>query len=298
MKKTIILWMLLFLCLLTGCGRAPLLQTIESEQKVAIRLATNDREDSIGYQQLQDFARLVQERSDNTIVVKIYGAGEWSSPESFLEYLTLGTLEMACLEPTTAMQLQPAYELYQQPYLFASLQEIETYLCGEEGKKALQILPKAYHGVGFVPDGYLYYLADGENSQWVSYGVLKQKGQTKNLETAQVYDLKAIYNLQPLVAQSSWWDTLTEEQQGWIVESFQEAVKTSLAQQEDKDPAQTLLASGVVFQENTSAEWNRYYTSAMNQRETYFSGHRDVLTAYWRPVVAQQPATEEEDVIQ
>lgn len=286
---------LLIVLLLAGCGGAPAPQAAASEQKVAIRLATDYRKDSIGYQQLEDFARILQEKSQNTIVVSLYGSGEWSQAYSFVDYIKLGSLEMACLKPAEMIRLQPAYELYQQPYLFTSLQAVESYISGDAGKKALQTLPPEYYGIGFVPDGYQYLLDDGQ-LQWLSYGELKQKGQTKALGESRVYDLRAVYSLQPVVTLRSWWDALTEEQQGWIQESFAEAITASFAQQVDKDPAQTLLSNSVVFEDSTAPAWSSYYNLYLNQREEYFAAHSDSLTAYWRPVVEQAPTVGEEEI--
>lgn len=98
-------------------------------------MATDYRKDSIGYQQLEDFARILQEKSQNTIVVSLYGSGEWSQAYSFVDYIKLGSLEMACLKPAEMIRLQPAYELYQQPYLFTSLQAVESYISGDAAKK-------------------------------------------------------------------------------------------------------------------------------------------------------------------
>lgn len=298
MKKKYILALLLCLLplfgIMTACDGASAPETAASEQKLAIRLATDYRKDSIGYQQLLDFAHLLQEKSGNTMIVQLYSTGEWSTAASFLDYVKLGSLEMACLLPETANQLQPAYELYQQPYLFSSLQTVQDYIAGENGRKALGLLPEEYYGIGFVPDGYLYLLDDGQ-PQWISYGQLKQKGQTKALEGVAVYDLQAVYGLQPLVTTGSWWNGLSEEQQGWLQESFAEALTASFAQQEDKNPSQTLLSNGVVFEDVTAPAWNSYSAVYLNQREAYFAAHSDSLTAYWRPVAVQPPITGEEE---
>ena len=115
-----------------------------------------------------------REKSQNTIVVSLYGSGEWSQAYSFVDYIKLGSLEMACLKPAEMLRLQPAYELYQQPYLFTSLQAVESYISGDAGKKHCRHCLLRYYGIGFVPDGYQYLLDDGQ-PQWLSYGELKLK---------------------------------------------------------------------------------------------------------------------------
>ena len=61
MKKRNILVLGLFFLVLSltviGCGdKAPTQETLAGEQKLAIRLATDYRQGSIGYQQLENFA--------------------------------------------------------------------------------------------------------------------------------------------------------------------------------------------------------------------------------------------------
>lgn len=291
--------MLMAVFLLQGCKAAPVPQAADGEHHMVIRLATDYRVDSIGYQQLQDFGNRLQEKSENTMVVQLYSRGEWSKAESFADYVQLGTVEMACLPITNASLLQPAYMVYDQPYLFSNLPAAQTYITGEAGRKALNTMPPAYYGIGFVPDGYLYLLNNGQ-LQWISYGDLKQMGQTKALAGTKVYDLKALYSVQPLVTSRVWWDELGEQQQSWIQESFQEAVVASFVQQTDKDPAQSLLSAGVIFQANTTPEWSSYSGAYLQQRETYFAEHSDSLTAYWRPVVVepQEPLVGEEEPAQ
>lgn len=301
MKKwsifTLLLMLVTLVCLMAGCNSAPAPQTAASDQRKAIRIATDYRVDSIGYQQLQDFAIRVQEKSKNTIVVKLYDRGSWSETESFDDYVTLGTLEMAAMPIETVSQLQPAYAVYNQPYLFSSMKLAENYITGKAGRSALDTLPEAYYGIGFVPDGYLYLLNQG-GLQWISYGDLRQLGQTKALGGAAVYDLRALYCVQPLVASRTWWDGLNDQQRNWIQESFQEAVAASFIQQTDKDPAQSLLSAGVVFQNNAAPEWSTYSAMYLQQRETYFAEHSDSLTVYWRPVIVEPPITGEEEPAQ
>lgn len=154
MKKRNILVLMLFFGVLSlimiGCGdKAQSRKLWPGEQELAIRLATNYRQGSIGYQQLENFAQTLQEKSENTIVVKVYATNEWSNAEEFAEYVELGSLEMACLKLESAEQLQTAYALYKQPYLFSNLQAVESYILGAEGRKALDILPQDFYGVGF-----------------------------------------------------------------------------------------------------------------------------------------------------
>ncbi len=256
---------------------------------IAIRLATDYRADAIGYRVLEDFARRLEEKSEGAVQVKLYRSGEWSNAGSFAEYLRLGNLEMACLRADVAEALQPAYAIYQQPYLFSAMTETAAqYVESDAAQTALSLLPEAYRGVGFVPDGYLYLLQQGaEPPRWVSYGEMLHLSGTKALEGTAVFDLQAIYSLQPLAAQAAWWDGLTETQQGWIRDSLREAVATSFAEQAEEPQARALAAGGVVFQDMTSEAQNSYANQYMAQREAYFASHADALTAHWRaaPVI-------------
>ena len=301
MKKksrfALVLMLLLLMAFLPGCNKTPAPQTIGSEQRMVIRIATDYRMDSIGYQQLQEFGKRLQEKSNNTIVTKLYCQGEWSDTESFAEYVKIGNLEMASLQISDVSQLQPEYALYEQPYLFTDMQDVEKYIAGANGRKALDLLPADYYGIGFVPDGYLYLLNNGQ-LQWVSYGNLKYLGQTRALADASVYDLKAVYSLHPLVTSAEWWNGLSEQKQTWIQESFREAQEVSFVQQLDKNPAQSLLSAGVVFQDSTLPEWSSYSNMYLQEREVYFSEHSDSLTVYWRPVIVEPLITGEEEPAQ
>ena len=301
MKKksrfALVLMLLLLMAFLPGCNKAPAPQTIGSEQRMVIRIATDYRMDSIGYQQLQEFGKRLQEKSNNTIVTKLYCQGEWSDTESFAEYVKIGNLEMASLQISDVSQLQPEYAIYEQPYLFTGIRDVEKYITGAAGRKALDKLPAEYYGVGFVPDGYLYLLDNGQR-QWVSYDELKCLGQTRALAGTAVYDLKAVYSVHPLVTSAEWWDELSEQKQTWIQESFREAQEVSFVQQLDKNPAQSLLSAGVVFQDSTLPEWSSYSSMYLQEREVYFSEHSDSLTVYWRPVIVEPLITGEEEPAQ
>ncbi|MBQ5857784.1 MAG: hypothetical protein IIW51_02105, partial [Peptococcaceae bacterium] len=77
-----------------------------------------------------------------------------------------------------------------------------------------------------------------------------------------------------------------------------EAVTASFMQQTDKDPAQSLLSAGVVFQSNAAPEWGGYSVMYLQQREAYFAEHSDSLTVYWRPAIVEPPLTGEEEPAQ
>lgn len=294
MKKWFILFLAVLMLLLPGCGKEESPQTEESDQKLAIRILTDYRQDSIGYRQLEEFAQLLKEKSDNTVVVKLYRRGEWGPAASFADYLNVDNVEMVCLQPLQMNALQPAYEIFMQPYLFSDLNEVESYVTGKDGKKAMRYLPAKYQGIGFVTDGYPY-LVSGEEGGWLSFGDLKWRGQTKSLEGIPVYDMKAVHNLSILTATTEWWQARSDEEREWIEESLKESQKASFAQQRGKDYKKNLVSLGIMLQGSDQPEWNSYYTSLLNQRETYFSAHVDKLTQHWRPAAEIPPATEEED---
>jgi len=277
------------LFLFTGC-------TAKNEQTMnavhVVRLATDYREEDLGYQQLQIFAQGVSEKSKGALEVQIYKAGEWSNAESFLEYINSGVLDMACLPGEQAVILQPGYAVYEQPYLFSGLSMVEQYVCGTVAHKALQQLPQEYYGIGFVADGYRYWVQQSSDKMY-SYGMVKHLAEIHELENTIIYDVQAVYGLHPLVVSQKWWADLAEQEQLWLQESFQESLKSILIHQKEIAP-QRLEDSGAVVGRMIPAELSGITMQWLNQRELYFLSHSDVLTAYWRPTVVTVMNGEEE----
>ena len=271
----------LSLFLFGGCTMAE--SQTEHDATQVIRIATDYREEDLGYLQLQSFAQTVFEKSAGTMMVQLYKKDEWSTAERFVDYLNIDALEMACLPMSQAITLQPMYEIYEQPYLFSGLQAVEAYLSGSAMQKALQHLPEAYHGVGLVADGYSYWV-QGASARMMSYGAVKHLAEIHELKNTYVYDVQAIYRLHPLVASGTWWTTLSEQQQTCIVDSFQESIKSILIHQKEIAPKRLAESGADVYsilpveQAGITGQW-------MNQRETYFLLHSDALTIYWRPTV-------------
>ena len=277
----ILLLVLLSLFLCSGCGTG--IQFTKTDMARGIRLATDYQEGDLGYQQLQMFAQSVAEKSDGVLKVQIYGKNEWSTAESFTSYLKTGELELACLPAAEASLLQPLYAIYEQPYLFSNLQTVERYVSGTVAATALQKLPQYYPGVGFVANGYSY-LVQQDNVQLYSYGMVKHFAEIHALDHATVYDVRAQYQLHPLLASDVWWDTLTVQEQRWIQESFQESLESIFIHQKEIAP-QRLLERGVLLQTVLPVELAGYTELWMGKREAYFLTHSDSLTVYWRPTV-------------
>lgn len=277
----LLLTLLLSLFLLSGCDG--LGRQTEQDAVHVIRLATDYREEHLGYQQLQIFAKNLSDKSHGAVEVQLYQTGRWSKAESFTRYIDVGTLEMACLPIKQAAALQPMYAIYEQPYLFPSLQLVERYVTGTNAQTALQQLPPAYYGIGFVADGYCYVTEPGK-AELFSYGDVKRLAEIHELSAATVYDVQTVYRLHPLIVSQQWWRTLTEQEQIWIQESFQESLTAIFIYQREIAP-QRLVESDVTVQQNLPPEWMYLTERWVNQRELYFSLHSDVLTAYWRPTV-------------
>ena len=61
-RFTLVLMVILLTVFLQGCNSAPAPQTLGNEQRMVIRVATDYRMDSIGYQQLQEFGKMVESK--------------------------------------------------------------------------------------------------------------------------------------------------------------------------------------------------------------------------------------------
>lgn len=273
------LFLSLSLFLFSGCSNAK--QALEQKATYAIRVATDFREEDLGYQQLCVFAQSLSELSDGALEVKLYKKGEWSEAERFAEYVTCGSLEMACVPITQAIALQPIYAIYEQPYLFSDLKAVEEYSLSNAAQNALRLLPQSYYGLGFVASGYNY-LVQKESLQSLSYGSVKHLAEIHELDDAVVYDVRAQYDIQPLIVSSKWWNTLTESEQTWIQESFNKSLKYILEYQREFD-SKPLEECEIIVQSVLPVGLSEYTERLLSQREAYFSSHSDTLTAYWRP---------------
>lgn len=269
------------LFLFSGCSNTK--QVPEQKASHVIRIVTDYREDDLGYQQLFTFAQSLAEISDGALEARLYQSGEWSKAESFIEYLDCESIEMACISISQAIDLQPMYAIYEQPYLFYNLQAVENYVLGNAAQTALNLLPASYHGVGWVANGYNYFVQK-QSLQSVSYGTLQHLLQICELSDAMVYDVQAQYSLYPLIASSKWWNTLTELEQAWIQESFEKSLEYILNYQKETLPQQ-MTEDGIILQSVLPAELSKYTEQWISQREAYFASRSDVLTAYWRPAV-------------
>lgn len=283
MLANLVLLIMVALSLFLFSACAPVEPQNYQETAQVIRIGTDYKKEDLGYQQLQIFAQTVSEKSNGAIEVKVYATEEWSPAESFIEYLDAGALEMVCLPSIEATKLQPMYEIYQQPYLFSNMQAVETYLSGNGAQKALQQLPEKYYGVGFVADGYAFWM-QGLSAEWVSYGTVKHLAEIHELKDTPVYDVRAVYHLHPLLASQTWWSSLTKQAQQWIVESYQDSLKSIYIHQKEIAPKR-LTELGVVLYQTLPAEQAGLMEKWLNQRELYLASHSDILTAYWRPTV-------------
>ncbi|MBQ2776245.1 MAG: hypothetical protein IJF50_02000, partial [Peptococcaceae bacterium] len=75
----------LSLFLFGGCTMAE--SQTEHDATQVIRIATDYREEDLGYLQLQSFAQTVSEKSAGTMMVQLYKKDEWSTAERFVDYL-------------------------------------------------------------------------------------------------------------------------------------------------------------------------------------------------------------------
>lgn len=290
-----VLFTFLLTVLLTGCSLPEHASfTGVKETASVIRLATDFTEDSAGYQQLQQFAQLLEKKSDGSWKVKLYQTGQWGRESSFLDYLRLDCVEMVCLRGQSLAGQAPAYAVYGLPYLFSSPQEAAGYMQGFKGTEALAVLPALWKGMGLVNDGYLYLLEENGMRSWESFSALKKRAQVKGfVEDTVITASQAYYQLHVVLTQQSFWDGLQEDTQRWITEAMQESLQWSWQQPVATDQQAALLTLGVNCQP-LNGEIEHYYQNLLGrEREAYFAQNVDGLTVQWRPIVSSEQGTGE-----
>lgn len=129
MKKIMfsLLWMFSFL-FLTGCSEPE-----QTYPELILRYADNQPKDYPTTKAAEYFARLVEERTDGKIVIRVYDNGELGDESSAMEQVRFGGIDFCRVSIGTLAELLPEFEILQLPYLYDDAEHMWRVLDGEIG---------------------------------------------------------------------------------------------------------------------------------------------------------------------
>lgn len=116
MKKSIFAIMTIFCFLLVGC------QASDTNVK-EIKLAHNQTLDHPVHISLVEFGRLVEEKSNQSIKVRIYPNGQLGSEREVLELTQTGAVDVSKVSASALEGFEPEYSIFSLPYVFDSYEQ-------------------------------------------------------------------------------------------------------------------------------------------------------------------------------
>lgn len=105
-----------------------------------VRVATVALPETTIYKGLEQWQKIVAEKSKGNIEIKILGRAVMGGDREMIEGCRLGTLDSAVVSGSVIANIIPQYSMIAMPYLFNNHQEANAYLDGDMGKKLFALL--------------------------------------------------------------------------------------------------------------------------------------------------------------
>lgn len=106
-------------------------------------------------QGIQQFARLVEERSQGRIKIEFHPGGRLGDDVSMVEALRAGKQDMTCPDSSTLARLVSDFSAINYPFTFLSAEEADRILDGQWGERLLARLPQhGLIGLAFWENGF------------------------------------------------------------------------------------------------------------------------------------------------
>ena len=104
-------------------------------QEIKLRLAHHFALNDSWSVATNEFAKLVGERSNGRIVIKVFGGGELGAERDYLEGLQLGTVDLGVAGPGVMANFSPLIGIFDLPFLYKSYDHANRVMDGSVGQK-------------------------------------------------------------------------------------------------------------------------------------------------------------------
>nr|WP_255695283.1 TRAP transporter substrate-binding protein [Salinicoccus sp. ID82-1] len=115
--------------LLSGCGGST-----KAEDVTVLRMGHIQSESHTWHKGSEEFARLVEEKTNGSVRVDIYPSSTLGSDRDLLEGMQIGSVDFALVAGVMSNFYTP-YAILELPYLFEDQAHLESFLYGEAGQK-------------------------------------------------------------------------------------------------------------------------------------------------------------------
>lgn len=153
-KKRLTLLMIVLLMITTivsGCAKTPATKDeVESpavsEEKIVLKLGHVLNEESPFNKGAEEFARLINEKTEGKVEIKIYPNALLGNDRELTEGMQLGTVDMAVCGTATLAGFVPRLQIFDMPFLFRDADHAYKVLDGEIG----QLILSDFDEIGIV----------------------------------------------------------------------------------------------------------------------------------------------------
>jgi len=134
--------LLLLAAIMFGCGNKDEAYNASNENRIILRLAETQSATYPSSQGVAEFARLVKEKSDGRIMVKVYESGKLGDEDSVVEQVQFGGIDLARVSVASLAKYSPKANLLTLPYLFRDSNHMWKVLDGPGGENIKKSLLK------------------------------------------------------------------------------------------------------------------------------------------------------------
>jgi C4-dicarboxylate-binding protein DctP len=169
MKKWLLLIVIsVFALVLTACGGSD--KTSKSDSKSGEEYTAKDpfiikfshvtAIDSVKGKSADQFAKLVDEKTDGRVKVEVYPSSQLYGDADELDALVSGNVHMIAPSVTKMVKIDPRWQYVDMPYLFEDDEHVQAFFDSDVAKDLLnseQLAANDIMGMGFWPNGFKHF---------------------------------------------------------------------------------------------------------------------------------------------
>ena len=141
-KRIIVAWIIVLSVFSAGCASKDIGYEVNNENYIILRLAESQPENYPSTQGDIEFARLVEEKSNGRIRIKIYDSGRLGEEESVIEQVHFGGIDLARVDLASLVQYAPEIGVLTLPYVIQDSLHMWSVIEGALGEGIMVSLQK------------------------------------------------------------------------------------------------------------------------------------------------------------